>query len=123
AAIEGANLKKVSQEGEASVQIKLQEGRAYVTTKDAERDLYVRTKTAEADLLTKLADAKRTQLRNEAYQQAGSERMVGLKMADVYKGIEALVLPSDGPNGINPLDLDRTLRLVESTKTTSGGKP
>src|SRR5262249_8385908 len=71
AATEGAKLKKTIQEGQAAVDIKLQEGKAYITTKDAERDLYVRTKRAEADLLVKLAEAKKTQLRNDALQGAG----------------------------------------------------
>jgi regulator of protease activity HflC (stomatin/prohibitin superfamily) len=116
AATEGAKLKKMIQEGQASLDIKLQEGRAYITTKDAERDLYVRRKRAEADLLVKLADAKKTQLRNDALQGAGSDRMVGLKMAEVYKGIEVLVLPSDGPNAVNPLNIQQTLKLFEVQK-------
>jgi regulator of protease activity HflC (stomatin/prohibitin superfamily) len=113
AAIEGALLKKSIQEGQATVDVKLQEGRAYVTRKEAERDLYVRSKRAEADLLVKLAEAKKTQLRNDALQGAGSDRMVGLKLAEVYKGLELIVLPSDGPNGVNPLDLERTMKLLE----------
>jgi regulator of protease activity HflC (stomatin/prohibitin superfamily) len=116
AATEGAKLKKMIQEGQATVDIKLQEGRSYITTKEADRDLYVRTKRADADLLVKLADAKKTQLRNEALQGAGSDRMVGLKMAEVYKGVELLILPSDGPNGVNPLNLEQTLRLLEVKK-------
>jgi regulator of protease activity HflC (stomatin/prohibitin superfamily) len=116
AASEGAKLKKMIQEGQATVDIKLQEGRAYITTKDAERDLYVRKKRAEADLLVKLAEAKKTQLRNEALQGAGSDRMVGLKMAEVYKGLEVLVLPSDGPNNVNPLNLEQTMKLLEIKK-------
>jgi regulator of protease activity HflC (stomatin/prohibitin superfamily) len=116
AATEEAKLKKMVQEGQAGVGIKLQEGQAYITTKDAERDLYVRKKQAEADLLVKLADAKKTQLRNDAFQGAGSDRMVGLKMADVLKGIEVLVLPSDGAGGVNPLDLERSLKLFEIRK-------
>jgi regulator of protease activity HflC (stomatin/prohibitin superfamily) len=116
AATEGAKLKKAIQEGQATVDIKLQEGRAYITTKEAERDLYVRKKRAEADLLVKLADAKKTQLRNEALQGSGSDRMVGLKMAEVYKGIEILILPSDGPNGVNPLNLEQTMKLFEGKK-------
>jgi regulator of protease activity HflC (stomatin/prohibitin superfamily) len=113
AATEGANLKKIIQEGEATVDIKLQEGRSYVTRKEAERDLYVRKKKAEADLLGKLAEAKRTQLRNDALQGAGSDRMVGLKMAEVYKGLEVIILPSDGINGINPLNLEQSMKLFE----------
>jgi regulator of protease activity HflC (stomatin/prohibitin superfamily) len=113
AATEGAKLKKTVQEGQAAVDVKLQEGRAYITTKDAERDLYVRTKRAEADLLVKLADARKTQMRNEALQGAGSDRMVGLKMADVYRGVEVLVLPSDGSAGVNPLNLDQMMKMLE----------
>ena len=113
AAIEGALLKKMVQEGQASIAVKLQEGRAYVTRKEAERDLYVRSKNAEADLLVKLAEAKKTQLRNDALQGAGSDRMVGLKLAEVYKGLELVILPSDGVSGVNPLDLERTMRLLE----------
>ena len=113
AATEGARLKKVVQEGEAAIRVKLQEGQAYQTTRDSDRDRYVRTKHAEADLLVKLADARKTQLRNDALQGAGSDRMVGLKMADVYKGLEVIVLPSDGAGGVNPLDLGRSMKLFE----------
>jgi len=113
AAYEAAQLKKMVQEGQSTVGVKLQEGRAYVTRKDADRDLYVRTKRAEADLIVKLAEAKKTQLRNDAFQGAGSDRMVGLKLAEVYKGLELVVLPSDGAGGVNPLDLERTMKLLE----------
>ncbi|MGE0822527.1 MAG: SPFH domain-containing protein [Candidatus Binatia bacterium] len=113
AATEGATLKKVIQEGEATLAIKLQEGQAYVTAKNAERDLYVRKKRAEADLLVQLAEAKRTELRNEALQGSGSDRMVGLKMAEVYKGLDVVILPSDGANGINPLNLGQAMQLFE----------
>jgi regulator of protease activity HflC (stomatin/prohibitin superfamily) len=113
AAREEAHLKKMVQEGEAIVDVKLQEGRAYTTTKNADRDLYARKKRAEADLRIKLAEARKTQLRNEALQGVGSSRMVGLKMAEVYKGLEIIVLPSDGPNGVNPLDLEKVMRLLD----------
>ena len=76
----------------------------------------MRKKKAEADLLVKLAEAKRTQLRNDAFQGAGSDRMVGLKMADVYKGLEVVVLPSDGTNDINPLNLEQSMQLFEVKK-------
>lgn len=113
AAHEAALINKVIEEGKANVQVKLEGGKAYVTRKRADRDLYTRSRQAEADLLVKLADAQRTKLKNEALAGAGSDRMVGLQMAEVIKGIETLILPSDGPQGLNPLDLDRTLRLLE----------
>ncbi len=116
AAVEEATLKKIVQEGEATVSVKLEEGKAYVTRKRAEKDLYVRTKTAEADLQVRLAEAERVKLKNEAMEGEGAERMVGLKMAEVYKGLQTVVLPSDGPKGVNPLDLEKTLDLFDVRK-------
>ncbi len=116
AAKEEATLKKIIQEGRVAVDVEMEKGRAYVTRKTAEKDLYVRTKKAEADLLVKLAEAEKVRLKNEALKGVGSERMVGLKMADVYKGLDLIVLPSDGTAGVNPLDLDNTLQLFDVRK-------
>ncbi len=116
AATEEAIIKKISQEGEATVAVKIEEGKAYITTKRAEKDLYVRKKNAEADLLVKLAEAERVKLKNEALQGEGAERMVGLRMADVYKGLQTIILPSDGANGVNPLNLGKTLNLFDVRK-------
>ncbi len=113
AAKEEAELKKIVQEGQVTVEVELEQGRAYVTRKTAEKDLYVRAKNAEADLLVKLADAEKVRLKNDALKGVGSERMVGLKMADVYKGLDLIVLPSDGRGGVNPLDLNNTLKLFD----------
>ena len=116
AATEEAIIKKIIQEGEAIVAVKMEEGQAYITKKQAEKDLYLRKKRAEADLLVKLAEAERTKLKNEALEGLGAERMVGLRMADVYKGLQTIILSSDGPNGVNPLDLDKTLNLFDIRK-------
>ncbi len=111
AAASEAYLKKVVQEGEAKLVVKLQEGESYMATKRAEQDLYSRKQRAEADLLVKLAEANRTELKNTALQGAGSESMVGLRMAEVLDGIQILVLPSDGQAGLNPLDLEHAVKL------------
>ena len=116
AAREEAELKKVVQEGRVTVEVEIEQGKAYVTRKIAEKDLYVRAKNAEADLLIKLAEAEKVRLKNDALKGIGSERMVGLKMADVYKGLEMIVLPSDGRSGVNPLDLDNALKLFDVRK-------
>jgi regulator of protease activity HflC (stomatin/prohibitin superfamily) len=116
AATEVAKLKKIVQEGKVIVTVQMEEGNAYVTRKRAEKDLYVRKKNAEADLLVKLAEAEKVRLKNEALEGAGAERMVGLKMADVYKGLDIVILPSDGPTGVNPLSLGNTLRLFDVRK-------
>ncbi len=113
AAVEEAVLKRIIQEGEVTVAVKLEEGKAYVTRKLAEKDLYVRKKTAEADLLVRLAEAERVKLKNEAMEGIGAERMVGLKMAELYRGLETIILPSDGPRGVNPLSLQDTLHLFD----------
>jgi len=111
ASAEEAVVKKVRQEGDANVKVKLEEGKAYITKKNAEKDLYVRSKRAEADLLVSLAEAKKTELINQAYQKQGSDKLVGMKMAEVYNGIDVLMLPVSGQNGFNPLDLDKSLQL------------
>jgi uncharacterized protein (UPF0128 family) len=109
-------LKKIVQEGMVTAAVEMEKGKAYVTRKIAEKDLYVRKIKANADLLVKLAEAERVRLKNEALQGVGSERMVGLKMADAYKGLDLIILPSDGPNGVNPLNLDNTLQLFDVRK-------
>jgi regulator of protease activity HflC (stomatin/prohibitin superfamily) len=116
AAVEEAKLKKIEQEGKVIVSVEFEKGKAYVTRKIAEKDLYMRTKKAEADLLVKLAEAEKTRLRNDALKGLGSERMVGLKMAEAYQGLEIIILPSDGPKGVNPLDLDNALKLFDVRK-------
>jgi len=108
---EEAVVKKVKTEGEANIKVKLEEGKAYVMTRNAEKDLYVRTKQAEADLLVSLAEALKTDLINQAYQRKGSDKLVGLKMAEVYRGLDVIMLPSSGPGGLNPLDLDNNLKI------------
>jgi regulator of protease activity HflC (stomatin/prohibitin superfamily) len=119
AAIEEAALKKIEQEGKAAVTVELEKGKAYATQRKAEEDLYVRKKKAEANLLVKLAEAERVRLKNEAMQGLGAERMVGLKMAEVYRGLDTVVLSSDGPAGVNPLDLNKTLNLFDVRKGES----
>jgi len=116
AAIEEAILKKIEQEGKAIVLVELEKGKAYVTRKLAEKDLYARKKKAEANLLVKLAEAEKVRLKNDALTGIGAERMVGLKMAEAYKSLDTIILPSDGPAGVNPLDLDKTLRLFDVRK-------
>ena len=116
AAIEEAKLKKIEQEGKVIVSVEMEKGQAYVTRKRAEKDLYFRKKTAEANLLVKLAEAEKIRLKNEALKGIGAERMVGLKMANTYKGMDMIVLPSDGPSGVNPLDLNKALKLFDVRK-------
>ncbi len=116
AAKEEAQLKKIVQEGMVIAAVEIEKGKAYVTRKIAEKDLYVRKIKAESDLLVKLAEAERVRLKNESLKGIGSERMVGLKMADAYMGLDLIILPSDGAHGVNPLNLNNTLQLFDVRK-------
>ena len=120
AAKEEAQLKKIVQEGLVIAAVEMEKGKAYVTQKIAEKDLYVRKIKAEADLLVKLAEAEQVRLKNESLKGIGSERMVALKMADAYKGLDLIILPSDGAHGVNPLNLNKTLQLFDVRN--GGGK-
>ena len=113
AAKEEAELKKTVQEGMVTASVEIEKGKAYVTRKIAEKDLYVRKIKAEGDLLVKLAEAERVRLRNDALKGVGSERMVALKMAEIYKNLDLIILSSDGPHGVNPLDLKNAMKLFD----------
>ena len=113
AAAEEAELKRIIQAGEARLVVKIQEGDSYEIEKRAEQELYSRKKHAEGDLQVQLAQAYSTDLRNTALQGSGSNKMVGLRMAEVLKGIQILVLPSDGASGLNPLNLNQMIKLFE----------
>jgi regulator of protease activity HflC (stomatin/prohibitin superfamily) len=113
AAIEERKRDTIVAEGKANVQVEISRGAAEVQKIKADADLYRRKRDAEGKLLVELAEAKGTQLENEALQGQGAENMVGLKMAEVLQGVRVLVLPSDGNDGVNPLDLGSMLKKFE----------
>jgi regulator of protease activity HflC (stomatin/prohibitin superfamily) len=104
---------KIAAEGAAAVQVELARGEAEVKKLEADADLYRRKKAADGDLLVKLADAQGTELENQALRGAGSENMVGLRMAEALRGTRVIVLPSDGEGGMNPLDLKTLLKRFD----------
>ncbi|MCY1077985.1 SPFH domain-containing protein [Archangium lansingense] len=108
-----AEKNKIIAQGQATVQVELSRGDAEVAKLRSEADLYRRTKAAEGDLVVKLARAKGIELENAALRGAGSENMVGLKMADVLGGTQVIVVPTDGEGGVNPLDLNAALRRFD----------
>ncbi len=111
AATENANLMRVRQEGEMRVAVTKQEGEAYKTQKASEKELYMRTRAAEGQLLTRQAEAEAVRLKNDAMQVGGNDRKVAMAMAEVLKGLDTVLVPTGGENGVNPLDLDEMLRL------------
>jgi regulator of protease activity HflC (stomatin/prohibitin superfamily) len=113
AAIEERKRDTFVAQGSAAVNTELARGQAEVAKLTAQADLYTRQKRAEGQLLIDTAEAEGTRKENDALQLAGSENMVGLRMADVLKGVKILVLPSDGASGMNPLNLAGVLRMFE----------
>jgi regulator of protease activity HflC (stomatin/prohibitin superfamily) len=99
--------------GAAAVEVELARGDAEVQKLKSEADLYRRTKAAEGELMVRLARAQGTDLENKALRGAGSENMVGLRMAEALKGLEVVILPSDGEGGTNPLDLNTMLKRFD----------
>jgi regulator of protease activity HflC (stomatin/prohibitin superfamily) len=99
--------------GEAAMKVELSRGDAEKRKIDAEAETYVRKQRAAGELEVKLAEAEGTRLENEALRGAGSENMVGLKMADVLKGTRVIVVPTDGETGMNPLDLRGALKRFD----------
>ena len=104
-------LMKTKEEGEYAVKVKLAEGDAYRVEIESDRDLYVRSKTAQADLLIAEAEAEGVRMKNESMQVLGADAQVALRMADVLEGLDTILLPAGGEQGMNPLDLDAVLRM------------
>ena len=113
AAQEEAKMNTIVAEGAAAVQTELARGDAEVRKILSAADLYKRTKDAEGRLKVELARAQGTDLENKALRAAGSENLVGLKMAEVLQGVEVVILPSDGEGGTNPLDLNAMLKRFD----------
>ncbi len=113
AAQEEAKKNTIVATGAALVQTELSRGDAEVRKIQSEADLYKRTKEAEGRLKVELAKATGTELENKALRVGGSENMVGLKMAEALRGIQVIVLPSDGEGGTNPLDLNAMIKRFD----------
>ncbi|MCB9662892.1 MAG: SPFH domain-containing protein [Alphaproteobacteria bacterium] len=107
AATRQAERDRVIAEGRATIEVEGERGRAEVRRIDAEADLYHRQQIAEGDLLVALAEAKGTELENEALRAAGAANLVGLEMAEALQGIEVIIVSTTGKDAVNPLDLDR----------------
>jgi len=116
-----AELAKVVNEGTAAKGVALQKGKAFQIQRASEKELYERTKRAEGDKIRKVAEATKAQMLNEAYRGAGSEIMLGMKMAGNLTNLETILVPAGGANAFNPLDVQSLMRLfsIGSTNQTN----
>lgn len=113
AEIEKRKRDTIIAQGEAASKTELQRGESEVQKLHAEADLYQRKAGAQGKLLVETAEAQGTKLESDAYLGQGAENVVGIKMAEVLKGVRILVLPSDGKDGVNPLDMGSLLNKLE----------
>ncbi len=110
AASEEAEKNRVLAEGTAIIDVERQRGLSEVAKIAADYGLYSRKRVAEGDLLVELAKAEGKRMENEALTAAGASNMVGMKMADALKNTQVIMVPTDGPSAMNPLDLERMTR-------------
>jgi regulator of protease activity HflC (stomatin/prohibitin superfamily) len=116
-ALAQADLQEVEKQGEAAFSIKLMEGSNFVTRLTAQMEAYQRKRRSEGNKVIALAEAEKQRMINQAYQGAGSDRLVGLEWARVLAGLDTIILQSGGDNGFNPFDLDK---LMKQLKIQSG---
>jgi len=107
---------KIEAMGVALAKVEIQRGNAEAEKIRAEANAYVKLKNAEALKLVKLAEAKGDKLIESALSGIGGKNIVGMEMADVLKGLDKIIIQSGGKNGINPLDLEKLLKLTGVTK-------
>jgi hypothetical protein len=109
AATEEAEKNRVLAEGRAIVDVETRRGESEVQKINADSDLYSRKRISEGDLLVELAQAESKRMENDALSAAGATNIVGLKMAEAIDNTQVIIVPTDGPSAVNPLDLDRLI--------------
>lgn len=112
-----AELEKVVNEGTAAKGVALQKGKAYQIQRTSEKELYERTRKAEGDKIRKMAEATKSEMLNEAYRGAGSDMMVGMKMAANLTNLDTILVPAGGANAFNPLDVQSLMKLFSIGST------
>jgi regulator of protease activity HflC (stomatin/prohibitin superfamily) len=115
-----AELAKVVNEGTAAKSVALQKGKAYQVQRSSQMELYERTRKAEGDKIRKMAEASKAEMLNEAYRGAGSDMMVGMKMAGNLTNLDTILVEGGGPNAFNPMDVQSLMRLFSIGSTNLG---
>src|SRR5436305_1602546 len=114
-----AELAKVVNEGTAAKGVALQKGKANVIQRASEKELYERTRRAEGDKIRKMAEASKAEMLNEAYRGAGSDMLVGMKMAANLTNLDTILVPAGGVDAFNPLDVQSLMRLFSIGTTNN----
>ncbi len=99
-------------EANAAAEAERARGTAEVRRIDARADKYMTEKKAMGDKLIMEAEAEGKGRINQALAVQGAKTYVGLEYARALQGIELIVIPTGGPEGINPLDLKSTVEKI-----------
>lgn len=112
-----AEWQRLVAEGNAAAEAELARGTAEAVKLDAGAEKYMTEKVAAGDRLIMEAEAEGKGRINRALAGRGGRTYVGLEYAKALDGIELIVLPAGGPEGVNPLDLDKTVDTISPGRT------
>ena len=106
----------------AAAEAELARGSARTREIDAEADKYMMEKIALGDKIIMVSQAEGKGKTRQALAGKAGQVYVGLEYAKALEGIELIILPAGGPNGINPLDLGRSVKQIQpGFEAVSGG--
>ncbi|HUT56044.1 MAG TPA: SPFH domain-containing protein [bacterium] len=108
---EYAKLQQLEAEADAAYENELARGTAESRRIGAEAKQYETEKLALGDKLVLEAQAAGKGKINRALTGSGGRTYVGLEYAKALEGLDLIILPA-GPDGLNPLDLDQTLKKL-----------
>ena len=105
-----ASLNEIEQQNKYLFETEKQRGIQESEVIFAKAERYKVEKQAEGNLAVKKAEAEGQKLLNEAYRKAGAGNVLGLKMAELLKGIDEIVIPVGGEDSWNPTELENLLK-------------
>lgn len=106
-------LTRLTEQGEQAASVRIAEGLAYAVQRAGEGDAYVRIRNSDGSRLVALADAEATRLINNSYRGAGSDLLVGLKMAENLKNLPYILIT---PDSFNPLDVANNVDVLSGAR-------
>ncbi|MFO8058420.1 MAG: SPFH domain-containing protein [bacterium] len=123
AAQERAEWQRLLANANASAEAELARGSARAREIDAEADRYMTEKIALGDKMIMQAKAEGKGKIKNALAGKGGEVYVGLEYANALKGLQLIVLPAGGPDGVNPLQLGKSIKQIQpSIEGLPGGE-
>lgn len=113
AALSRGEWQKLVAEANAAAEAELARGTAETRKIQAQADKYLVEKIARGDRLILQAQAEGQGKINRALAGKGGRVYVGLEYAKALEGIDLIILPAGGEDGVNPLNLDKTLKQIQ----------